>query len=129
MDNDTISRQAAIEFIENVPYIKEHPNLGTLFREWMTQVIAAQPMQKTGRWIPFDRRELTEEEKQYYHDYTFMLDGPLPENDQEILVSRKGYVFVDTFFDDDGCYLDSGYEIENGMAWMPLPDAYKPKGE
>lgn len=54
VQDDLISRHSAIEFIENVPYIKEHPNLGTLFREWMTQMIAAQPMQKTGRWIPFD---------------------------------------------------------------------------
>ena len=53
-----ISRHSAIEFIENVPYIKEHPNLGTLFREWMTQMIAAQPMQKTGRWIHKERNVL-----------------------------------------------------------------------
>ena len=28
MDNDTISRQATISFIENVPYIKDHQNVG-----------------------------------------------------------------------------------------------------
>ncbi len=58
VQDDLISRHSAIEFIENVPYIKEHPNLGTLFREWMTQVIAAQPMQKTGRWIHKERNVL-----------------------------------------------------------------------
>lgn len=26
---------------------------------------------------------------------------------------------------DNECYLDSGYDIKNGMAWMPLPEPYK----
>ena len=50
MDNDTISRQATISFIENVPYIKDHQNVGDLIKEWLEQIPAAQPKQKTGRW-------------------------------------------------------------------------------
>ena len=50
MDNDTISRQATISFIENVPYIKDHQNVGDLRKEWLEQIPAAQPNQKTGRW-------------------------------------------------------------------------------
>ena len=50
MDNDTISRQATISFIENVPYIKDHQNVGDLIKEWLEQIPAVQPKQKTGRW-------------------------------------------------------------------------------
>ena len=50
MDNDTISRQATISFIENVPYIKDHQNVGDRIKEWLEQIPAAQPNQKTGRW-------------------------------------------------------------------------------
>ena len=51
MDNDTISRQAAISFIENVPYIKSHQNMGDLIKEWLEQIPTVQPEQKTGHWI------------------------------------------------------------------------------
>ena len=51
MSDDLISRQAAISFIENVPYIKDHPNMGDLIKEWLEQIPAVQPKQKTERWI------------------------------------------------------------------------------
>lgn len=51
MDNDLISRQAAISFIENVPYIKSHQNMGDLIKEWLEQIPTVQPEQKTGHWI------------------------------------------------------------------------------
>lgn len=54
MSNDLISRQAAISFIENVPYIKSHQNMGDLIKAWLEQILAVQSEQKTGRWIPFD---------------------------------------------------------------------------
>lgn len=53
MDNDTISRQAAISFIENVPYIKSHQNMGDLIKVWLEQIPAVQPEQKIGRWIEY----------------------------------------------------------------------------
>lgn len=80
-------------------------------------------------WIPFKVRELTDEEKNMYPEWDYIFDCPLPEDEQEILVSRNGDVFMDTFFYDNCCYLDSGYMIENGMAWMPKPKPYNPKGE
>lgn len=48
--NDTISRQAAISFIENVPYIKDHQNMGDLIKKWLEQIPTVQPEQKTGKW-------------------------------------------------------------------------------
>lgn len=51
MNDDLISRQAAISFIENVPYIKSHQNMGDLIKEWLEQIPTVQPEQKTGHWI------------------------------------------------------------------------------
>lgn len=80
-------------------------------------------------WIPFKVRELTDEEKKIYPELCFIFDCPLPEDGQEILVSRNGDVFIDTFYDDESGCLDSGLMIDNGMAWMPKPKPYSPKEE
>ena len=48
MSDDLISRQAAIAFVKSIPYIKEHPNMGELMKEWIEQIPGGQP--KTGRW-------------------------------------------------------------------------------
>ena len=49
--SDTISRQAAISHVDDVPYIKEHPNVGLLWKAWIEQLPSAQPERKRGRWI------------------------------------------------------------------------------
>ena len=77
------------------------------------------------KWIPFELRELTDEEKILYPEWSFIFDCPLPEDGQKILISRNGNVFMDTFYHDEDYHLDSDCEIENGMAWMPLPEGYK----
>lgn len=57
---DLISRQAAIAFVKSIPYIKEHQNMGELIKEWIEQIPAIQPEQKTGRWIEhIDKRDDT----------------------------------------------------------------------
>lgn len=82
-------------------------------------------------WIPFTRRPMTEEEEQkYYPNCTFMFDCVLPDEGDEILVSNRRFVWMDTFCSDiDGCYLDSNGDIDEDMAWMPLPEPYEPKTE
>jgi len=82
-----------------------------------------------GTWTPFKVRPLAEEEKDYYKDFEQILDGSVPEDGQEILVSEGKSVWADTFMKDNECYLDSGYDIKNGMAWMPLPEPYKTESE
>lgn len=76
-------------------------------------------------WIPFTRRPMTEEEQEDYPDCTFMFDCVLPDDGDEILVSNGRFVWMDTFCNDDGCYLDGGDDIDEDMAWMPLPKPYK----
>ena len=76
-------------------------------------------------WIPFTRRPMTEEEQKDYPNCTFMFDCVLPDDGDEILVSNGRFVWMDVFCNDiDGCYLDSGDDIDEDMAWMPLPTPY-----
>lgn len=77
-------------------------------------------------WIPFTRRPMTEEEQRDYPNCTFIFDCVLPGDGEEILVSNGRFVWMDTFCNDiDGCYLDGGDDIDEDMAWMPLPEPYK----
>ena len=49
-----------------------------------------------------------------------MLNCPLPDEEEEILVSDGKDVWIDTLMEDNGYYLDSGREFR-GLAWMQLP--------
>ena len=85
---------------------------------------------KTG-WIPMTTRPMSEEEQEYYREWSdvegsMIFDCELPEDGQEVIVSHGGYVCVDTFCTDDGCYFE-GVEIDDVEAWMPLPEPYKPQ--
>lgn len=55
-----------------------------------------------------------------------VLDCPIPEVDEEILVTDGKHVWEDTWIEyDDGYALDSNYELDEVTAWMPLPKPYK----
>ena len=45
--SDTISRQAAISHVDDVPYIKDHPNVGLLWKAWIESLPSAQPEKRT----------------------------------------------------------------------------------
>ena len=79
------------------------------------------------RWIPLTKRPMTKEEREEYEGI-IILNCPLPEDGQEVLVSYGGYVCVDTFHNDDGCYFED-VEIDDVEAWMPLPLPYKAESE
>lgn len=96
---------------------------------WFIEKLDNQPtIEPAEDWIPFKLRALTDEEREEYPpEITGIWCEPLPDHGQDILVSDGKYVWDDTFFDDDYCYLDGGTDIEEGMAWMPMPKAYRPK--
>ena len=81
-------------------------------------------------WIPFKKRLPDEEEHEHHPDWVWVWDCPLPDDGQEILVSRGGYVWVDEWEDEgnDGSGLASGNDCDEGCAWMPMPEPYKAKG-
>jgi hypothetical protein len=85
------------------------------------------------KWIPLIKRPMTKEEREEYKgmtgiEETMILNCPLPEDGEEVFVSYGGYVCVDTFHDDDGCYFED-VEIDEVEAWMPLPSPYKAESE
>lgn len=92
--------------------------------------IIAMLKQPDQKWIPLTSRPLTDEEKEEHPDWDSILDCKLPDPCQTILVSIscpwREAVQEDIYYEDDGSYLDSGYEIgTEATAWMPMPEAYK----
>lgn len=89
------------------------------YKEWGEEYDAGQILgdiedfPKINEWIPFKL------------DEDGILEFPLPEEDQEILISDGYDVWMDTFLKDgEDCYLDSNIELI-GLYWMPLPEPYK----
>lgn len=117
-------------------YIKEQinpygkPFTGTAYEFGLKVMDYIEDMEKVDEWIPVTYHKTTEEDGVDKERYPFFLDCRLPDNGQEIIICMKnGYVCTDTSFDDDGCYLDSGIDWMDVIAWQPLPEPYKTKGE
>lgn len=90
------------------------------------------------KWIPVKWHNITDEERQredYPKEWLTMLDCPMPNDEEEILVTVKSsegglHVEKDVCYVDDGFSLDSGYDwIDDVIAWMPLPGPYKAESE
>ena len=85
-----------------------------------------------GGWIPFVKRQLTDDEKNTHPDWCYILEGSVPEDEEEILLYRpwknsKGYITTMDQYMNNGteCYLDGAGDIENGMFWMSSPEPPK----
>ena len=123
------SAEAVHESCEDCPlYDKEKHNCPR-FNKVIPRTIADISAEAVQGWIPFKTRPLTDEEKQEYPDWTYIFDCPLPDDGEEILLSNGKYVWTDTFINDGECYLDGGDDMDDGMAWMHLPEPYEPKTE
>ena len=88
---------------------------------------------KLDKWIPITKRPMTEDEKPWHescYDEAEILDCPLPEDGEDVLITVNGTTWIDTFIRDetDGCYFES-YDIDEVKAWMPLPKPYKAESE
>ncbi|MCI6235738.1 MAG: hypothetical protein MR713_01980 [Firmicutes bacterium] len=85
-------------------------------------------------WIPVRYHYITDEEREegcISEDIVYWLDCKLPEDEEEILITRKwrdGYIVEhDMCMVDDGYCLDSGLDWIDVIAWQPLPKPYQPK--
>ena len=87
-------------------------------------------------WITVKYHEITDEEREeigFSDDIAYCLDCKMPEDEEEILITRKwkGEYIVEH----DMCIVDREYSLESGLewteviAWQPLPAPYQPKGE
>ena len=99
-----MTAKKAIEFLRmHFEYLKErwkpHPDYNVL--EAIRFAISALEKQLNGAWIPFK----TEYDEDYNMD---MLQGEIPDDEQEILVTDGECVWSDTFMRDGmECYLDT----------------------
>lgn len=84
------------------------------------------------RWIPVKWHIKTEvKEYEQYPEGVIMLDCPMPEEGEEVLITIKGksgQVWVEkdiALKDEDGWYTDGGREwVVDIIAWMPIPEPY-----
>lgn len=76
-------------------------------------------------WTPIKLSPATEEERQNGSE-EYVLNCPLPDDGEDVLVSTKyDGVRIDTFYNDpDGCYFEC-CDIEEVRAWMRLPEPYE----
>lgn len=122
-----MTREEALkELAEWREQMKNHgvPDYGKKLMALGVAIEALSNADRSTEWIPFTKRPLTDEEKEEYPDWIYILDCPLPDDEEEILLSNGKHVWTDTFIDDGECYLDGGDDIDEGMAWMPLPDPW-----
>lgn len=141
--NDLIEREKAIEALVNLTCfgIEEMDNLCNAsvadsegwiggvrdsIREIET-IPSAEPERKTGEWIPFTMRELTDEEREENPEWDWVFTCELPADGETVLLTNGKYVWEDMFCCDDGCYFDKADDIEDydGYAWMPMPEPWR----
>lgn len=90
------------------------------------------------QWIPFKTRPMSDEEREYYSEMTgfdmsddaVMYCSELPEDGQEVLVCNKyGSVWQDIFCNDPdyGVGFETHGDMDGLVAWMPMPEPYKPE--
>ena len=124
-----IDRLIGFMAIMQVPFMND-PDALVYIEEVKT--VLKQAKAQENEWIPFVKRPLTEEEKRNHPGWCFILDGKVPDDEQEILVYRpwknkNGYIIeMDRYINNgDTVYLEGAMDIENGMYWMPLPEPPK----
>ena len=116
-----------IDRTEGLECAAEHKQLA----EWLKDY---KQLKEQTLWIPIKYHEATEQEIKengYPFDVCYILENPMPSDEQDILVTIKTkknnlYVVKDVCYFDDGFHLDSGYDwLTDVVAWMPLPEPYK----
>ena len=85
-------------------------------------IVLAQP--QVGGWIPVTYHAPVKEDGEDA-TYAYILDCPMPEEGQEILISFNSVVDMDVCCYDEGWYLDNRGDWTDVDAWMPLPAPYK----
>jgi len=134
-----MTNEEAIEQLEGISKLIGYDKDSLLVNRTQTAIqMAINSLETQQRWIPIKTRPMTEEEKEHFFEYAdsrcddtyTILDCPLPDDGQEVILSVNGYVSTDIFCRDsaDGCYFES-YDIDDVDAWMPFPEQYKAESE
>ena len=120
MDDDLVKRlRDAAKISEALAVLLPHSEGNATAKLYNEAADTIEELSKS-RWEKFVLRPLTEEEQREHPDWCYILDCHTPDDGQEILVSDGRYVWTDTFYQDEECYLDSGAELESCW-WQPMP--------
>ena len=92
--------------------------------EALRMAIEALQEPQVGGWIPVTYHAPVKEDGEDA-TYAYILDCPMPEEGQEILISFNSVVDMDVCCYDEGWYLDNRGDWTDVDAWMPLPAPYK----
>lgn len=127
------------DYYETLKYNVEN---GQKYKPW--EIIAnSTPYEEKpqGEWIPVTYRPMTEEEEKELCENLGIEEGiledwekkvftcHLPDDGQEILISRGKYVQEDICsWDEYGCGLENNGDWDGVDAWMPKPEPYKKEG-
>ena len=88
------------------------------------------------QWISVTSRPMDDEERKEWseklgydieYEESVIYDSQLPDDGQEVLTcDRYGNVRIDTFYNDVdyGCYFEDNGDMDDIVAWMPLPTPY-----
>lgn len=141
LKHDLISRKAAIEAMtaDNLSWNLDSVQDDDLKRAARAAQRALARLPAAQRWIPIESRPMDEEERREWserlgydieYEEALIYTSQLPDDGQEVLVCTKyGHVYIDTFYNDDGCYFENNGDMDGIVAWMPKPEPYKPKEE
>lgn len=77
-------------------------------------------IEETIIWYEIKIIPATDKEKERY-GWVYTFDCPMPDDGKTILIKTKQGIEVDTFFEDGECYLDSGKDWEDVLAWAEMP--------
>ena len=119
-----MTKQDILEFFNDINDAYNNPNKHDDLSKMLDMLAQSE---NPNKWIPITTRPMTEDEKSCCDegDEDEILDCPLPEYGQEVLVSWGGHVRADVFWRDGyGCYFE-GVDFVDVQAWMPLPEPYK----
>ena len=118
-----MDKKEAIEILKRNKPTSDPRRCGTELCEAVDMAIEALQEPQVGGWIPVTYH--TPKDKDEDMLYAYILDCPMPEEGQEILVSFNGIVDMDVCCYDEGWYLDNHGDWMDVDAWQPLPEPYK----
>lgn len=97
-------------------------DISSQIADWLEEL---KQLREKNKWIPVVVRAATDEEREELKIET-ICDFPLPDDGQEILISKNGYVYTDTCcWDGYNTWLDGSGAWADIDAWQPLPKPYR----
>ena len=131
--DDLISRQALMKEFSDFVRASNSSDFAQT-PTWNDAVSLVGSIPSAQQWHVIKKRPMTNDERIEWsetvgydvEDEDAFIYWNLPDDGEEVFVSSQyGYVYVDTFRRDEGCYFEESGDMDGIVAWMPLPEPYK----